>query len=387
MSFTTPPSGDQAAPGAPRLPYMPALDGLRAVAVLAVLLFHAGLERWAGGFLGVEAFFALSGYLITALLLAELQQRGRIDLRRFWMRRARRLLPALFLLLAVVVPLALLLLPFESEGLLGDTLASLAYVMNWRLVLSEQPYFDPFVRPSLLQHLWSLAIEEQFYLLWPLVIGFVATRLRPVALLGLLIAAAIGSAALMAALYQPDVDPARVYYGTDTRAAGLLIGAALAVAFPPGRAGAGPGAAPVRLLDGLGLLALFGLIACFALLHQDHPLLYRGGFAAVSALTAVVIAAAAHPGARLLPGLLGLAPLRWLGRRSYGIYLWHWPIFMVTRPYMDVEFDGLPLLALRFGSTLAIAALSYALLELPIQRGAMPRFGQRARPGPPTPSQ
>jgi peptidoglycan/LPS O-acetylase OafA/YrhL len=182
----------------------------------------------------------------------------------------------------------------------------------------------------------------------------------------------------MAALYQPDFDPARIYYGTDTRAAGLLIGAALAVAWPPGRPAAGdPGRG--RLIDGLGGLALIGLVAAFALLNQDHPLLFRGGFALVSLLTAGVIVAVAHPGARLVPGLLGLAPLRWVGQRSYGIYLWHWPIFMVTRPYMDVDFDGPPLFALRFGLTFVVAALSYQFLERPIQQGALGRTWRQLR--------
>ena len=385
MSFSTPGADQRAAEGDARLPYMPGLDGLRALAVAAVLLFHAGLERWAGGFLGVEAFFALSGYLITSLLLAEWARRGRISLRRFWGRRARRLLPALFLMLLVVVPLGAVLLPYEPGGLFGNPLPPLGYVRIGRLVLGEQPYFDPFVRPPLLQHLWSLAIEEQFYLVWPLLIGFALPRMRRGALLAALVVAALASAALMAVLFQPDADPGRVYYGTDTRAAGLLLGAALAVALPPGHAAGGPAAG--RLLDGLGALALAALVGAFALLHQDHPLLYRGGFAAVSALTVAVIAAVAHPGARLVPGLLGLAPLRWIGRRSYGIYLWHWPIFMVTRPYMDVELDGPPLLALRFGATLVVAALSFHFLERPVQRGALGRTWRRLRPSPSAPPQ
>lgn len=358
-----------------RLPYVPALDGLRALAVVAVLLYHAGLNVW-GGFLGVETFFVLSGYLITSLLQADWQRYGRIKLARFWMRRARRLLPALFLVLAGTLVFTSVRLPDEVADLRTDTLAALGYVMNWHLIVSQQSYFDASMRPPLLQHLWSLAVEEQFYLFWPLLFAAGRRYLRASALFFTTLAVAGLSVALMAILYQPGTDPSRVYYGTDTRASALLLGAALAMIWVPGRI---PAAANRRVglaLDAVGLAALGGLIVAYARVYEVYPLLYRGGFVLIALTTAVVIAAVTHPSARVLPGLLGMRPLRWIGLRSYGIYLWYWPVFMVTRPYEDVPFGGGQVLLLRFGVVVSLAALSYRYIEMPIRRGAIGRWWQ-----------
>ena len=357
---------------------MPALDGVRAVAVMAVLLYHAGLSVW-GGFLGVETFFTLSGFLITALLLAEWQQHQQINVPLFWIRRARRLLPALFLLLIGVTILGQVLIPTEMETARGDTLAALGYIMNWHLIVSGQSYFDPMLRPPLLQHLWSLAIEEQFYLLWPLMFMLGMRYLRRFGFLAIILVAAVASSVLMAALYQPGSDPSRVYYGTDTRASALLIGAALALVWSPWRKPVSTRRGVGVAFDGMGLLALGGLLYAYGNLFEYDPRLYRGGFAFVTVATALVIMAATHPRARLLPALLGMRLLRWIGERSYGIYLWYWPIFMLTRPYVDVSFDGWQLLLLRFGSVLIIAELSYRFVEMPIRRGALGVVWQRAR--------
>ncbi|MGH3108103.1 MAG: acyltransferase family protein, partial [Rubrobacter sp.] len=220
------------------MPYRPGLDGLRAFAVIAVLLYHADLAWIPGGFLGVEVFFVISGYLITALLLAEWRLRGRIDLKTFWLRRARRLLPALYVLLVATLTFAVVFLPGEIAGLRGDVLAALGYVTNWYLIFGQESYFEAVGRPSLLQHLWSLAVEEQFYLIWPpiLALGLCigATRLRRRRVLTVVIFGAVASAMAMALLYVPGVDPSRIYYGTDTRATGLLCGAALAFLWSPG---------------------------------------------------------------------------------------------------------------------------------------------------------
>jgi peptidoglycan/LPS O-acetylase OafA/YrhL len=357
------------------LPYLPALDGLRAIAILGVLLYHAGLGWAPGGFLGVEVFFVISGYLITSLLLAEWRQRGRIAFTAFWLRRARRLLPALFLLIAVTLAFAVVFLPDEVAGLRSDTLAALGYVTNWYLIFSHKPYFETVGRPPILQHLWSLAVEEQFYLFWPLLFAAGMRFLRRRRLLVVVLAGAALSTALMAALYQPDADPSRIYYGTDTRAAGLLIGAALALVWIPeqlqirGRAGSAGG----LLLDAAGLGALAALLGFYRWLDEFQPALYRGGFAAVALATAVVIAAAVHPRAKLIPGLLGQRLLRWVGLRSYGLYLWHWPVYVVTRPQLDVPLDGLPLLALRLAVTCLMAELSYRYVETPLRSGAVGR--------------
>jgi peptidoglycan/LPS O-acetylase OafA/YrhL/CubicO group peptidase (beta-lactamase class C family) len=367
------------APATGALHYIPGLDGLRALAVLAVLLYHADLPVY-GGFLGVESFFVISGFLITALLLADWDAHGRVRLGHFWWRRARRLLPALFALLAGVALLTAALLPGELARLGGEILAALAYVTNWHLIAGGQPYFDAVERPSLLRHLWSLAVEEQFYLAWPLLFAggmrlLGSRRLGALALLGALV-----SAALMAALGADE--PSRVYYGTDTRAGGLLLGVALAFVWAPGRAPAlarpGAGAA----LDAAGFVALAGLLWAYVALDDGHPLLYRGGVALVAVATAVVVAAATHPAARLLPRLLELPALRWVGVRSYSLYLWHWPIFMVTRPGLDVPADGPALQAARFAAAFALAALSYRWIELPVRNGALERaWAGLRRPG------
>jgi peptidoglycan/LPS O-acetylase OafA/YrhL len=387
-----------ARPGVPRitdtgtrLPYLPGLDGLRALAVIAVLLYHADLGRIPGGFLGVEVFFVISGYLITALLLAEWRQRDTIDLKNFWLRRARRLLPALYVLLVVTLAFAVVFLPGEVVGLRGDVITAFGYITNWFLTFEHESYFEAVGRPSLLKHLWSLAVEEQFYLIWPIVLAvglsIGATRLHYRRVLCLALAGAAASAVAMALLYQRGVDPSRVYYGTDTRATGLLLGTALAFLWAPQpRADKwalrrNPGSGRLRrrwgwtaslLLDILGLGALGALVWFSLHLGEFQPSLYRGGLVAVALATVVLIAVVAHPRARAAPGMLAWRPLRWTEKRSYGIYLWHWPVFMVTRPHLlDVPIDGRPLFALRVGATVLLADLSYRFVETPIRRGAL----------------
>src|SRR5919199_3682700 len=235
---TAPPGAQTTTGVGARLPYLPGLDGLRALAVTAVLLYHADLKWIPGGFLGVEIFFVISGYLITALLLSEWRQKGTISLKNFWLRRARRLLPALYVLLVVTLAFAVVFLPGEVAGLRGDVLAAVGYVTNWYLIFGQESYFESVGRPSMLQHLWSLAVEEQFYLIWPVVLavglGVGATRLRRRRVLTVALLGAAASALAMALLYTPGVDPSRVYYGTNTRATGLLFGAALAFLWSPG---------------------------------------------------------------------------------------------------------------------------------------------------------
>ncbi len=356
-----------------RLPYLPGLDGLRALAVMAVLLYHAGAGWLPGGFLGVEVFFVISGYLITSLLLAEWHSKGRVDLKAFWLRRARRLLPAAYLLILVTLAFAAIFLPAEIARLRTDALASFVYVTNWYLVLDHQSYFEAVGRPSPLRHLWSLAVEEQFYLLWPLAFALGMRHLGRRRLFWGVLAGVVASTIWVVALYRPDTDPSRLYYGTDTRAAGLLLGAALAFFWAPGSL-VPTGARWTGLaLEFLGLAALAGLGLLSVVLAESEPFLYTGGFLAVAVATALSIAVAVHPSSRALPWLLGWWPLRWLGLRSYSIYLWHWPVFVFTRPQIDVPFDGPALLALRLGLTLAAAQLCYHYVETPIRRGALGR--------------
>jgi peptidoglycan/LPS O-acetylase OafA/YrhL len=373
------------------LPYLPGLDGLRALAVVAVLLYHAELTWLPGGFLGVEIFFVISGYLITALLLADWRQHGRVDLKGFWLRRARRLLPALYLVLVVTLAYAAVFLPGELAGLRGDAIAAFGYVTNWYLVFGQESYFEAIGRPSLLKHLWSLAVEEQFYLLWPPVLAFGlsvgAARWRQRRVLLVALAGAAVSALLMATLYRPEVDPSRLYFGTDTRATGLLMGAALAFIWSPWSVRASGGSRLRRrwgwtvplLLDFAGLAALGGLVVFCLQLGEYQPFLYRGGLASVALASTVVIMACAHPHTRLGATLLGWRPLRWIGLRSYGIYLWHWPVFMITRPQLDIAAEGLPLQALRLAVTVVLADLSYRYVETPIRKGALERAWRALR--------
>ncbi len=364
---------------APRLGYIPALDGLRAVAVIAVLLYHADVPWWKGGFLGVDVFFVISGYLITCLLLADYVNHGRIGLGRFWYRRARRLFPALFVMLAVVSLYAALFLPDVLAQLRGEVAAALFYVENWFLIFRDLSYFQATGRQPLLQHVWSLAVEEQFYLLWPLIL-FAALKVwggqRKRILLGVL-AGVVVSTVLMAVLYRPFHDPSRVYYGTDTRVAALLLGAALAFVWAPwrlrGKAGHNAGAV-LDVAAGISALVLLWMFHTVSYLDRG---LYRGGFLVAAIVSAILIAATVHPKAKVSAAVLGLAVFRWIGVRAYGIYLWHWPIFMVTRPHSDVDLTGLPLLVLRLALTFGIAALSYHYLEEPIRHGALERWWAR----------
>ncbi|HEX5850984.1 MAG TPA: acyltransferase family protein [Rubrobacter sp.] len=382
-----------------RLTYSPGLDGLRALAVAAVLLYHADLSFLPGGFLGVEVFFVVSGYLITALLLVEWRREGHISLKSFWLRRARRLLPALYVLLVATLAYSVVFLPGEVAGLRDDAIAAVGYVTNWFLIVGQESYFEAVGRPSLLQHLWSLAVEEQFYLIWPIVLvlglGVGTTYRRQRVALAVALAGAVASAVAMALLYTPGVDPSRVYYGTDTRATGLLCGAVLAFLWSPAekyrppdkwaarrnrgrRRGRLRRATPL-VVDAVGVFSLAALVLFCLRLGEFDRILYGGGLVAVALATVLLIAVVVHPRSWLVSGLLGSAPLRWVGVRSYGIYLWHWPVFMLTRPELDVPFDGLPLLALRLGLTVVLADLSYRLVERPIRRGALGRAWKALR--------
>lgn len=354
-----------------RLGYLPALDGLRALAILAVLFYHADVLWLPGGFLGVEIFFVVSGYLITSLLLAEYRARNTINLKQFWQRRARRLLPALFAMITAVLIYAVILLPDEVASLRADALAAFTYITNWYLIVAQKSYFEAVGRPSLLQHLWSLAVEEQFYLLWPLIFAFVLTRLKTRGAMLLLMFGATASALWMGFLFQPDTDPSRIYYGTDTRAAGLLIGAALAFVWTPRAQDEKPSIARRWLLDGVGVAALGALIVACLFLSEFDPFLYQGGMLLVAAATALVIAAVTTPNSPILASLMGVGILRWIGLRSYSLYLWHWPVFMVTRPQLDTTLEGLPLLGLRLALTFALAEISFRIIETPIRKGAL----------------
>ncbi|MEQ8719329.1 MAG: acyltransferase family protein [Acidimicrobiales bacterium] len=352
--------------------YLGGLDGLRALAVIAVVAYHTGASWLPGGFLGVDVFFVVSGYLITALLLHEHESSGAIDLRGFWLRRARRLLPAVALLVAGTVAFMAVVMPSDLGGVGGEIAAAATYVTNWFLIVEDRSYFDSFGRPEVFQHLWSLAVEEQFYLVWPLVL---AGGLRFIGMKRLAAVTVVGIAASTTAmwiLYEPLTDTSRIYFGTDTRAAALLVGALLAFAWRPFVMGSAAarwaiGPAGRRVADLLGMAGLVGLAwwAWATSEFDDH--LYRGGFLLVALTTAVVIAAVAVPGS-VLARLLSVEPLRWVGVRSYSIYLWHWPVIVVTQPRLDVDLSGWRLHALRIAVTLVLAEVSYRFVETPMRR-------------------
>ncbi len=352
--------------------HVPALDGLRGLAVAAVLAFHGGYLR--GGFLGVDLFFVLSGFLITGLLLAEHESTGKLDLARFWERRMRRLLPALFVVLAFVALGSLGVFGFVAKEELGrvrgDALATLFYVANWHLLAVGDDYWALFSAPSPLEHTWSLAIEEQFYVVWPILIAVAMkfggkSRQLASVMTVMLLGASMATALL---LYVPRESTARVYFGTDTRAAAILLGALLAM-LTSGRPYAKT-KLQRRVLEGAGIVAGVFLAFAWTRFDGESPQLYRGGLLSCGLAASVIVAAAAHETVGPIARVLSLPPLRALGLVSYGLYLWHWPVFLVLSADR-VGASGVPLFSLRVLVSLAAAIASYAFVESRIRRGAI----------------
>ena len=352
-----------------QLTYMPALDGIRAVSILGIMANHGGFAWADGGVISVNVFFVLSGFLITMLLMKEWVRSGTIRLRAFWARRARRLLPALFVLLGAI---GLYLLWFAPDGtelaVRGDGLATLFYVANWHEILTDQSYFNQISAASPLLHTWTLAIEEQFYVVWPIVVIAILKLTRStrflfvVAVLGVL-----ASAAEMALLFHlhPLADPSRLYYGTDTRAQDILTGAALGIVlFKRSPATSSRGRV------GFSLLALAGA-AVFVLewvrINGSADLTYRGGFLVADVMVALVILGVTMAPAGLPARVLSFRPLTFIGQISYGLYLWHWPIFLVLN-HARTGLEDWPLFLLRVAVTFVVAVLSWYLVETPVRQ-------------------
>lgn len=372
---------------------MAGLDGLRGIAVSAVVLYHINAPWAPGGLLGVGVFFTLSGYLITDLLLCNWETSGSLQLRQFWARRARRLLPALAVMLAVVSVWTAVARPAQLDAVRDDVAAAIVYMSNWWLIFQHVSYFARFGPPAPLGHLWSLAVEEQFYLAWPwlLLVGLWLLRRRPPGAATVLVATpvrrarpklwplaaaamalALASAFEMALLYQPSLDPSRVYDGTDTRAFALFLGAALAMVWPSRGLKAGVSRGAQALLDATGALGLGVIVGLVAFTNQYSAFLYRGGMFLLGLASAVVVASAAHPASRF--GLvLGTRPLKWLGARSYGVYLWHYPVIVLTSPPYAQGVDW-PRAGAQVLLSLALAALSWRFIEEPVRHGALGRL-------------
>jgi peptidoglycan/LPS O-acetylase OafA/YrhL len=365
---------------------MPGLDGLRAIAVLGVLLYHLKFGWAEGGLLGVGVFFTLSGYLITDILLNQVNHSG-VKLKAFWLARARRLLPGLFLMLIVVMAWVTVIGPHQPSDFRMAEVSAAGYFNNWWLIFHDVSYFARFAPPSPLNHLWSLSVEEQFYIFWPfLLIGILhlvpearrkhgpRPRLATVAL-----GMALASAILMAVLYHPSLDPSRVYYGTDTRAQELLVGAALAMVWPSRGLSNRVTPQARRTIDAAGLLGLIVIGVMFWQSNEFSSFIYRGGFELLAIGTALAVAAFAHPASRLGP-IVGCRPMRWIGERSYGIYLWTLPIIVLTSP-QGVHGPNLARAILQTAAIMAIAELSWRYVENPIRHGALGRLREQWKAG------
>ena len=365
--------------------YMPGLDGLRAIAVIAVIVFHLGFDQAPGGLLGVGIFFTLSGYLITDLLLAQFSARGRIKLGSFWLARARRLLPALFVMIAIVLAWVTIFGPAQPDQFRKAVVSAVFYVNNWQQIFGDVSYFARVAPEGPLNHLWSLSVEEQFYIGWPflLLLGVKVVRERPLAsgvrprLALVTVGLAIASSILMAVLYHPSLDPSRIYYGTDTRAGGLLFGAALAMVWPSRRLSRRITLQARNRLDAMGVVGLAIIAFMIWQVGEFSSFLYQGGFVVLSLATVMVLMPLAHPACRL--GIwLGVRPLRWVGVRSYAIYLWQTPVIVLTSP-QGRHGDSLVRDVLQVAAIFAISALSWKFIEEPIRHGAIGRFFARRR--------
>ena len=349
-----------------KMGYQPALDGLRAVAVGLVILYHLGYSGVAGGYIGVELFFVLSGWLVCALLVNEHQRTDRIALGQFWMRRLRRLLPAVVVVIAGTLAWAAFAQPDRLVELRRQALGALGYHLNWQLIVDDRSYFEAAGGPSALEHLWSLSIEEQFYLVFPLVCGLVLTRLSRKRAVALALVGAVAATALRYALAGGG-DPTRLYFGTDTRAAGLLAGVALGLFWTPTRLRPHTERRFVAALDVVALLAGAVVLWYATGLTERDPTAFRAGFTATQLATLALIAVVVYPAPTRTSRVLASGPLRWVGQRSYGIYLIHWPVIAFTAAAPGQQPESPLRVAMQVALILALAAASYRWLEQPIR--------------------
>ncbi|MDK3928063.1 acyltransferase family protein [Staphylococcus pseudintermedius] len=347
--------------------YMPGLDGVRAVAVIAIIIYHLNPQWLSGGFLGVDTFFVISGYLITSLLLTEYHNTGKIELMSFWLRRVKRLIPAVLFLVMGVIVLSLIFMPTEIQKVRADSIAAIFYVSNWWYIMQNVDYFEQFaVQP--LKHLWSLAIEEQFYLVFPIVLlsllSFIR-RLKSIRIIFLILL--VISMIAMMVLYVPNENVARVYFGTDTRIQTLLMGVLLALVWPPFQLKAKVNRQMRTLIDTAGVVGLAILFICFKFVSETNSILYYGGFFLISTVTLLVIASSVHPSGHFAK-FLGNKVFTFIGSRSYSLYLWHYPIIVLIH-HQFVQGQIPPLVyVVEILLMVLMAEFSYKFIEQPFRK-------------------
>ena len=352
--------------------YIHSVDGLRAVAVVAVLLYHLGIDWIPGGFLGVDLFFVISGYVITGLILDSIARSGTLDLRAFYLSRIRRLLPALVAMLVFTTLFIGVYAPETVRRFIADIPFVLTGSMNWALVSRQQDYFEAIGRPPLLQHTWSLAVEAQFYFIWPLVLLFIlkyfGKKNIPYAALGIALASGIALFAYSVRMDTQESAISHVYFGTDTHSIGLFLGSALAVSWQPQNLTREITKRAQDFIDLIGVVGLLGLLSTFLFINESDPTLYRIAFPLSALFGCATLISVVHPASRFAP-ILSTRPLIWIGERSYGIYLWHWIVFQLTRPSIDLVGDDWALYVLRVLIVFALADISLRYIEIPVRRG------------------
>ena len=353
--------------------HISSIDGLRAIAVTAVVLYHLGISWIPGGFLGVDLFFVISGYVITRLILDSINQSSALDLRAFYAARIRRIYPGfLFMVISTIIFIGVWA-PEAIKRFLSDLPYALSGTLNWALVARNQDYFETIGRPPLLQHTWSLAVELQFYLIWPIILLTVLKYFgkKNIARIALIIAIISGTLLFLVSLQLDQANSAKVshiYFGTDTHSLGLFLGSALAVSWIPQNLSANITRRAQDVIDGIGIVGLLGLISTFLFIDESNASLYQIAFPLAAIFGCLVIISLVHPASRFAP-IISTPPFRWIGQRSYGIYIWHWVIFQVTRPSVDLSGQTWALYLARVLLVLALADISLRWVEIPFRQG------------------
>jgi peptidoglycan/LPS O-acetylase OafA/YrhL len=353
--------------------HISSIDGLRAIAVTAVVLYHLGISWIPGGFLGVDLFFVISGYVITRLILDSINQSSALDLRAFYAARIRRIYPGfLFMVISTIIFIGVWA-PEAIKRFLSDLPYALSGTINWALVARNQDYFETIGRPPLLQHTWSLAVELQFYLVWPIILLTVLKYFgkKNIARIALIIAIISGTILFLVSLQLDQANTSKVshiYFGTDTHSIGLFLGSALAVSWIPQNLSANITRRAQDVIDGIGVVGLLGLISTFLFIDESNPSLYKIAFPLAAVFGCLVIISLVHPASRFAP-IISTPPFRWIGQRSYGIYIWHWVIFQLTRPSVDLSGETWALYLARVLLVLALADISLRWVEIPFRQG------------------